>query len=100
MDLKELPLDRKLCLENIKELKSIMHLEAMKRHKDLLSKCITPELTDFLLLPQEVPQEEYAAPSLPRSFISMIKSIIASPTIRSEQSLFQFNTSKESLSFN
>ena len=49
LDLKELLLDGKFCSENIKKPKSIMHLEVMKRHKDLLSKCMTPELTNFLL---------------------------------------------------
>ena len=100
LDLKELLLDGKFCSENIKKPKSIMHLEVMKRHKDLLSKCVNPKLTDFLLSPQEVSQEEYAVPSPSRSFMSIIKSIIDSPTVRPEQLLFQFNISKESLAFN
>ena len=51
LDLEELPLDGKFCSESPKETKSVMHIEAVKRHRDLLSKCIHPDLKDYILPP-------------------------------------------------
>jgi len=100
LDLEELPLDGKFCLESLKETKSVMYMEVVKRHCNLLSKCVHPDLKDYILPPQEVLPEEYAVPSPPSSFMSLIQSIITSPSIRPEPSPFKFDTSEESLAFN
>ena len=82
MDLKDFPLDGRFCSSSSKTSRSILHSEAVKRHRDLLSKHDVEELRDYILAPQEAPPEEYAVTSPPSSFMALIKSIIASPTLK------------------
>lgn len=100
LDLKELSLDGKFYSLQDTKAKSVIHLQAVDRHRDLLSKYTPESLREYILPPQEVPENEYAAQSPPRSFMSMIKLIIASLTLKPELLLFKFDISRELLEFN
>ena len=50
MDLKEFLLDRKFYSLIIEEPKSVIHLEVLSRHQNLLSKSLVKSLQDYILL--------------------------------------------------
>lgn len=100
LDLKELPMSGKFCAPIDVEKKSIIHKQAVKRHRRLLSEYVPEDLKDHIPPPQEAPPKEYAVTSPPSSFISMIKLIIGSLSVRPELPPFRFDTSEQSLEFN
>ena len=100
MDLNNFLLDGKFCALNKEESKSIIHQEAVNRHRNLLCEYITDDLSEFILPLQEVPLEEYVLASPPRSFLSLIRSIIDSPSPKPNPPPFKFDTNEESLQFN
>ena len=100
MELKELPLDGKFCSSTVEEPRSVIHQEALRRNRNMLSKSPIVSLQDYILPPQEAPSEEYMVASPPRSFMSLVKAIIRAPTIRPEPPPFKFDTNEASLEFN
>ena len=99
-DFTELPLDEKFVSVSKPEKQSVLHLKAIERQKDLIGKSTPLPLINCLPPPQEAPPEEYAIPSPPKSFVSIIQSILLSPLVRKEKPPFVFKTDKKSLDHN
>lgn len=100
VDLRELPLDEAFCSSTVPEKKSVMHLQAINRQREMLGESTPTELRDYIPPPQEAPEEEYAIPSPPRSFLSLIRSIIAFEPPRPSSPPFRYETNVDALVHN
>ena len=78
----------------------MIHLKAIERQKELISKLISNGLRDYQLPLQLALEEEYTIELSLRSFINIIKMILLQSFIRKEAPPFKFNISQDALEHN
>ena len=87
VDFTELPLDERFVSRTKPEKKSIIHLQAIERQKELIGKLSPVGLESYLPPVQSAPSDEYAIASPPRYFVQLIKITLDQPSVRKEAPL-------------
>ena len=100
INLSELPMKGNFVSNSGKEKRSILRMKAIERQREFIGELTPDALKSYLPLPQEAPDHEHAIESPPRSFIGMIKSILAQPDARKDPPPFKFATDEDSINRN
>ena len=82
------------------EKKSVMHLKAIERQRELIGKLTHEGFLRYLPLLQEALKEDHAIEVPPKLFVPKINTMHTQPAVRKEPPPFEFSSSKASLDHN
>ena len=96
----DLLMDGKFVSKSGREKKSVLHLKAIDRQKELIGKLTPKGLSGYLPPLQEAPIDEYAIEFPSPTFIELIKLILEQPPVRKDAPPFKFSTDPDALNHN